>query len=79
MTCKHGSSLVVQWLRLRVSSIGSTGSVPGQGALKKKKKKKKEEEFILSFNKTILITEIKNRHYNTDKSDDIKRKCLVLM
>ena len=68
---------MVQWLRLRVSSIGSTGSVPGQGALKKKKEE--EEEFILSFNKTILITEIKNRHYNTDKSDDIKRKCLVLM
>ena len=68
---------MVQWLRLRVSSIGSTGSVPGQGALKKKKEE--EEEFILSFNKTILITEIKNRYYNTDKSDDIKRKCLVLM
>ena len=47
--------------------------------VRKCQKKKKEEEFILSFNKPILITEITNRHYNTDKSDDIKRKCLVLM
>ena len=41
--------------------------------------KKKKKEFILSFNKPILITGIKNRDYNTNKSDDIKRKCLVLM
>ena len=64
---------MVQWLKLCGSSVGSAGSIPGQGVAKKKR------EFILSFNKPILITGIKNRDYNTNKSDDIKRKCLVLM
>lgn len=59
-------------LKLCGSSVGSAGSIPGQGVAKKR-------EFILSFNKPILITGIKNSDYNTNKSDDIKRKCLVLM
>lgn len=45
------SSLVVQWLRLCASSIGSVGLIPGQGVPKKKK-----EEFILSFSKPIPIS-----------------------
>ena len=44
---------MVQWLRLCASSIGSAGSIPGQGV---PKKKKKEEEFILSFNKLIPVS-----------------------
>ena len=43
-----GTSLVVQWLRLRTSNVGSAGSFPGRGqqdptcsAAKKFKKKKK--------------------------------------
>ena len=27
----HGTSLVVQWLRLHASTAGDTGSIPGQG------------------------------------------------
>ena len=29
--CEEGTSLVVQWLRLRASNSGSMGSIPGQG------------------------------------------------
>ena len=45
-----GTSLVVQWLRLRASTLGGTGSIPGrgtkilhdvQGTAKKKTKNKK--------------------------------------
>ena len=44
-----GTSLVVQWLRLRISTAGSVGSIPGRGtkillhgvAKKKKKERKK--------------------------------------
>ena len=28
---QHGTSLAVQWLRLRVSNAGGTGSIPGWG------------------------------------------------
>ena len=46
---RFGISLVVQWLRLRVSTAGGVGSIPGQGtkiphiclAVGQKEKKKK--------------------------------------
>ena len=39
----RGTSLVVQWLRLRASNAGGAGSIPGQGTkiLPAKKQKKK--------------------------------------
>ena len=33
-----GTSLAVQWLRLRASTVGSTGSIPGQGTNERPKK-----------------------------------------
>ena len=52
----EGTSLADQWLGLRTSTVGATGSIPGQGtkilhvhsaAKKKKKKKKKKERKLL--------------------------------
>ena len=52
---KHGTSLVVQWLRLRASNARSAGSLPrggtkilhaAQRGQKKKKKKKNEEAHV---------------------------------
>ena len=31
MKVAHGTSLVVQWLRLQASDTGGTGSIPGLG------------------------------------------------
>ena len=47
---KNGTSLVVQWLRLRASSAGAVGSIPGRGTkiqrakhkIQNKKKKKRK-------------------------------------
>ena len=56
-SCKnssHGTSLMVQWLRLRPSNAGDTGSIPGQGtkiphavsaAIKKKKKNSSHTDY----------------------------------
>ena len=46
---KYGTSLVVQWLRLRTPNAGGTGSIPGWGsstccAVWPRKKKKNEEQ-----------------------------------
>ena len=48
------NSLAVQWLGLRASTAGGTGSIPGRGTkilhaaqYGQKKKKKKKEKFIL--------------------------------
>ena len=30
-TCPRGTSLLVQWLRIRVPNAGGLGSIPGQG------------------------------------------------
>ena len=58
-----GASLVVQWLRLRTSTAGGTGSIPGQGTKiphavwhsqkKKKEKKKAHVKDIRMANKHI--------------------------
>ena len=49
---RPGNSLAVQWLRLRTSTVGGTGLIPGLGTKiphaagsKKKKKKKKKEKW----------------------------------
>ena len=51
MTCKHGNSLVVQWLRLQNFTAGGWGSIPDWGTkiphaaqCGQKKKRKKENE-----------------------------------
>ena len=57
-----GTSLVVQWLRLRASTAGGTGSIPGQGTrilhatcLGHKKKKKKDKKVFNNGNVLIEI------------------------
>ena len=43
-----GTSLVVQWLKQRASTVGGAGLIPGRGTkiVHAKKKKRKEKEII---------------------------------
>ena len=49
----RGTSLVVQWLRLHVSTAGGMGLIPGQGpkilyaVVQQKQKTKKEEDNVM--------------------------------
>ena len=50
---EKGTSLVVQWLRLRTSTAGGVGSIPGRGTkiLRAVQPKKKKIHFLPSFYK----------------------------
>ena len=56
-----GTSLVVQWLRLRASTAGGVGSIPGQGTKipasvwPGEKKKKEEHNVEIEFSQLVLV------------------------
>ena len=63
---RTGTSLAVQWLRLRASTARGMGSIPGQGTkiphatwhgqkIKKKKKRRRDRRELVSHQTLVLL------------------------
>ena len=69
-------SLVVQWLRLHVSTVGGSGSIPDWGTKishvtplgQKKKKKKSEVCFLIFLGREITVSEKTSFSYEEEAS-----------